>query len=258
MGDEVPHKSVRWGCLLCIALGGCALPGDGAGGVREVNFVKSRCQRVTQDGRLEALAFSSSFKTHGLDGQQLVYKIVVFGSDRRPIKSNNGVYQDANGNVSCSRTLVVRPTPVSEQVIAVRIPAAELEVEPSALPVYAQMGVYLPDQTRLAWHRLRLPYRRGDSRREPPSASDGRSEEILFAPRGPEIATEIGSVAHESAPRVREDGRNDDGKRPEVVSAGGASRVSLPDGLPTPLHPHWKQIVPRFRDGVAFFSRENK
>ncbi|MCZ6815109.1 MAG: hypothetical protein O7F76_00255 [Planctomycetota bacterium] len=255
MGNEVPHKSVRWGCLFCIALGGCA---QSSGEQRQVRFVKSKCRRVTSNGHLEALAFSSSFTALGLDGQQLVYNIVIFGSDRRPIKSDNGAFQDASGNVSCGRTLIVRPTPDSEQVIAVRLPASELKVEPSALPVYAQMGVYLPDQTRLAWHRMRLPYQRSDSRPEPKSTPEEQAEEISTAPRSPDAGHQEPSATPVSAPGVRGDARADDGTQPKVVSAGDSPRVSLPDGLPTPVHSDWRQIVPRLRDGVAFVDRESR
>lgn len=258
MVNEVPHRSVRLGCLLCVALVGCAQPDIGARGDAEVRFVKSRCQRVTCDGHLEALAFSSSFKTHGLDGQQLLYKIVVFGSDRRPIKSVNGVFEDADGNVACSRTLMVRSSPASEQFVSVRLPASELEVDPSELPVFAQMGVYLPDQRRLAWHRMRLPYRRSDNRRPPKPAPHERAEEILLAPRDPVATHSEPSIALANSIRDRSDGRSETGKPTEFVSTGEGPRVSLPDGLPTPVHPGWRQIVPRFRDGVAFFSSESR
>ncbi len=143
---------------LPVLAGGCVEPG--------AHLVRSECQRIDGEYRLEAMTFASVVETEGLAGQQLVYKVRLIDRDSRPIKSRNSRYQDQMANVSASKTLMVMLAERESRNVSVTIPAAELEVGVDQLPARAEFAVYLPDGTCLSRQYANLPLRVPEDVRE--------------------------------------------------------------------------------------------
>ncbi|HUU82160.1 MAG TPA: LysM peptidoglycan-binding domain-containing protein [Phycisphaerae bacterium] len=118
-----------------------------------------RCERVHDRDGLAAMAFVATVDTRDFAGQQLVYRVGLVDSKGKAIKSGNGRFQDTRGNVAATRTLMAPEARWTFENVRVTIPAAELEVGPGDLPVWAHFGVYQPNGRRLSSQFARLPLR---------------------------------------------------------------------------------------------------
>lgn len=146
--SSVARFQVLWAtCLL--AAGGCAEP--------HVRFMNAECQPVAKQARLEAVVFASAFEAQGFAGEQLIYRVNLLNSRYGPVKSRNGRYEDAAGNVAATKALVVQEGPSIVQRIQVTIPAQELELQSQDLPAWAAFGLYRPDGVCVAERLAPLP-----------------------------------------------------------------------------------------------------
>lgn len=136
-------------CLLTALAGGCAAP--------YVGFQDTRCRPVTRDGRLHSVVFTSSLKTEGHAGSQLIYRVRVLDSNFGAVKSRNGRYEDAAGNVAASKAFAVPDSPWICRDLTVSIPASELELRRTDLPAWAEFAVCNPKGVCVAQRHVRLP-----------------------------------------------------------------------------------------------------
>ena len=120
-------------------------------------FLHIACNRVPRGGDLQAVSFSSSIKTHGLAGQQVIYQVGVVDSRLRPLRSANNRFQNAAGDVAASKALMVHESPWTFEDVSVTIPTAELEIHAHDLPVLAEFSVCLPNGECLVQETTVLP-----------------------------------------------------------------------------------------------------
>ena len=163
-------------CTLLGALWGCATP--------RAEFLRAECRRVQRDGELGAVAFTSRVATNRLAGQQLIFKVNLVDSRYQPIRSGDGRYEDAAGNVAASKALMVLESPWTFERVEVSIPADELEVDADDRPVFARFGIYDPEGAPLAQTIARLPLPAGTAvaratprRGARPAAERGQAKE---------------------------------------------------------------------------------
>lgn len=223
---------------LVFFFGGCSKP--------EVQFHRVECQRIEKDGQLEAIAFSSLIDLRGLNDRQLVFHVGLFDNNRQPIKSRDGRFQNTSGNVAVGKTLMGWSAPLPPRNISVVIPANQLEVQQSLPPVWAEFGVYYPDQTCLAREFAQLPLKADDAvlalnswRRNietPPSERRGDVEqppekaepnEPVAPPQREQVAEkEREPVDQVAKSGTREKQNEDRSRRPSAKRAGTSTTAS--------------------------------
>ena len=159
MRRHIRFQIVALSALLTLAgAAGCSWePASG------VTLLATHARRVVEDGRLSAIGFTSSFQAAGGQQRQLVYRVEIQDARGRPIASRDGRYQNASGHVAVGRTVMLLRPDSSVQEVRVRIPVEELEVRSADEPIWANVGLYRPDDICLASHFVQLPLDRRDN-----------------------------------------------------------------------------------------------
>ena len=157
--------------LLLILLLGSAV---GCASSPRAEFLRVSCDRVQRGRDLQAVSFTSSIRAQGLAGQQVLYRVGVVDSRLRPLKSTDGRFSNASGNVAASKALMVHESPWTFENVTVTIPAAELEINARDLPVLAQFTVCLPNGECLAQETTVVPVHHAThARRAEPTSKPG-------------------------------------------------------------------------------------
>ncbi len=169
----MPGRGATAILLLCLcSAGGCA---------PEVRFESCRCDRVMHSGRLEALAFVSTFEASRLARRQIVYQVRLIGRDGRPIRSVDGRYQTASGTVGATRTFPVYADPQVLRDVRVSIPAGELGIAQKDVPVTAEVAVLLAGGQTLATQTCAVPVGRAEELMPPLEAAPPQRRDYWFA-----------------------------------------------------------------------------
>jgi len=175
--------------LLCGT--GCLIP--------QVTIIQSEVQRLEEDGRLKALAFLTGFDAQGLANEQLMCEVRLFGRGYRPIRSTDGRYQLADGQVGAARSVMVFRSPQTIRDVRITIPSNELHLQAENIPAVAEIGIYRVTGECLARLGSQVPIREvGDVQPplETPEADRGthwfvkgigRWSTLLFGPYDTEV-----------------------------------------------------------------------
>ncbi|MEP0845780.1 MAG: LysM peptidoglycan-binding domain-containing protein [Phycisphaerae bacterium] len=141
----------------------------------QARLESAHCERIENDGVLEAIRFTADFWTSGLAGHQLIYQVGLVNRRMQPIRSRDARYRNAAGNVAASRTVLVGDSPWMLEQLQVTLPSSELEIQVSDFPVQAEFGLYQTDGVCLARGLAELPLGRQRKRGE---------RSAVTAPRG--------------------------------------------------------------------------
>lgn len=133
--------------LLCGT--GCLLP--------QVTIIQSEAQRMEENGRLKALAFLTGFEAQGLANEQLMCEVRLFGRGYRPIRSVDGRYQLADGQVGAARSVMVFRSPQTIRDVRITIPSNELHLQAEHMPAVAEIGIYRVNGECLARQGSQVP-----------------------------------------------------------------------------------------------------
>jgi hypothetical protein len=202
---------------------------------------------------VQAVCFSAGIEARELAGEQLVYEIKLKSADSTPIRSSNGRYQDAAGQVAARKTLLVTDTVWITDEARVSIPVQELELQPSDFPVFADFGVCRASGERLARITRRLPLRP----QTPPSAgasgapSGARAARPAVIPSAPPVPPPAAKVPRRP-PTAQPTAPKDSGAAATQPSAARGTRPApatqpvVPRGFKKP-----PATQPRERPGAA-------
>lgn len=122
--------------------GGCVLP--------SVRLERAVCTPVVREGVLDSLRFTADFTARGLAGEQLIYEVVLVNGRLEPIPSRDHRYRNKAGHIAAGKTLLVGGEPWEFKDVTVSLPATQLELRRSDLPVLAEFSLYRTDGTCLA------------------------------------------------------------------------------------------------------------
>lgn len=180
--------------LAILLLAGCLGP--------QVRLERAHCERIENEGVLEAIRFTADFWTSGLAGQQLIYQVGLVNRRMQPIRSRDARYRNAAGNVAASRTVLVGDSPWMLEKLQVTLPSSELEIQVSDFPVQAEFGLYQVDGVCLARGLADLPLGRQRKRGE---------RSAVTAPRG----------SDSDEPVARSEAEAPEGGEPPELAQGG-------------------------------------
>lgn len=132
---EQLRRTPRWGCVLLflVLAGGCMRP--------EARVLQPSCRRIQPGKALEALVFTATVETRRLVGEQLVYEVSLRNQAGKPLRSDDGRYQNKAGAVAASRTLIVLESPCTFKAITLSIPASELRIRKNDWPLSARFSL---------------------------------------------------------------------------------------------------------------------
>jgi nucleoid-associated protein YgaU len=183
---------------------------------------------VTRGGRLDSVDFTAALETEGVMGEQLIYEVRLLNSEFAAIKSWNGRYEDAAGNVAASKAIVVADSPWIREDLTVSIPVKELELRRSDLPAWAEFGIYRPNGVCFARQRVRLPI-------------DHPTQVVLGKPdaAGPRESPEKGAAVGHGAAARRQQPAETGARRPmpgapETQPRSTAAKTEIKTGPPEP------------------------
>jgi len=128
-----------------------------AGCASQSRLLHAECARQETDGQLTAVEFVSSFEAVDLAREQVIYQVRLIDKNGQPIRSDDGRYETADGVVAAARTFFVQRSPQQFEALRVSIPADELAATPDLAPVFAEVGIYLPDGEQLASMLCEVP-----------------------------------------------------------------------------------------------------
>lgn len=135
-----------------------------------------------QDGQLESVAFISRYETSGHAGNQLLYRVRVFGNDRQPIQSPDERFALNGKFVGAARAVMVVRSPQTLEV-KVAIPIRELHLTTEDLPAIAEIGLFGLDGERVAVTASRIPVDERDGL-EPPLVTSKAPAQSWWFVRG--------------------------------------------------------------------------
>lgn len=157
------NPAVCWSATFCAAAmwaGACGDPLGSAGrssAPRSVRLLDSAALRIARRGKPAGMAFTSTFHAKGFQGEQLLYRVRLVQGRDKPVRSDDGRFEDADGGVGASKSVFVWNQDSGTRRVRVVIPEEELELSPDMGPVWAIMGIHLADGTALVRHVVRIP-----------------------------------------------------------------------------------------------------
>lgn len=146
---RIPIRPLAFLFLVPVVLPGCITYG--------VSLEGPIARRVEQEGRLQAISFTSTVEAHGMAGEQLIYAVRVFDRHGRPIQSADGQYEMEKGQVGARTSLMIATSPQIMNGVSARIPVRELHLRADYLPAFAEISVLDRFGNRLATRRMSLP-----------------------------------------------------------------------------------------------------
>lgn len=142
---------LAWLCLGAVPLwAGCAA-------ARPVQFVQVDVAPQYKNDVLDAVRFTASVRTAGISDAQLIYQVRLLDARGRAVRSTNGRYQNAAGEVAAAKTFIIQQDPWTAEGLSVAIPLDELELTEDHLPAAAEFDVSTPDGPPLVRTVRRLP-----------------------------------------------------------------------------------------------------
>ncbi len=138
----------------CVAAGLAAAALAGCG--PRVEFLGTECFYDPDEHRGDAITFVSSFQTSNLTDEQLIYRVRLHNRQAGPLRSVDGRYQDPDGCVAASKSMVVHGTPWTFEDTRVSIPADQIGARRADLPLTAVCLVTNPAGEILASERVRF------------------------------------------------------------------------------------------------------
>lgn len=125
--------------------------------IRNVALEQPHADPIGQRTRLDAVTFTSSIKTAGMADQQLIYNVRLLDKMYRPLRSNDGHFENNRSEVAATRALMILQSPWLIENMSVTIPAQELHVREEDLPVAAEFTVVTPNGEVVAREMVRVP-----------------------------------------------------------------------------------------------------